>query len=60
MIKKAKTQFTLTLGLDLSGGPNPKGRVTRAVEGVKPFRLPGIPVAVSSFSAAAYALCTIG
>ena len=60
MIKKAKTQFTLTLGLDLSGGHDPKGRVSRAVEGVKPFRLHGIPVAVPSFSAAAYALCTIG
>ena len=59
MLKRAKTWLALTLGLDLSGGHDPKGRVSRAVEGVKPFRLPGIPVAVPPFSAAAYALCTI-
>ena len=60
MLKRAKTRLTLRLWLDLSGDPDPKGRVSRAVEGVKPFRLHGIPVAVPSFSATAYALCTIG
>jgi hypothetical protein len=60
MLKKAQTRFTLTLWLKLSGGHDTRGRVSRAVEGVKPFRLPGIPVAVPSFSATAHPFGTIG